>query len=83
MSTATTRITGTDSVRYLRVSSAGQVDTDYDPEGISLPAQRKAVIARERELGSVNVEEFIEAGRSAKTTGLRRVPGSYSFARCA
>jgi site-specific DNA recombinase len=27
------------AVLYLRVSSRGQVDTDYDPEGISLPAQ--------------------------------------------
>jgi site-specific DNA recombinase len=61
------RITGNDSVRYLRVSSTGQVETDYDPEGISLPAQRAAIIPRERELNSPNVEEFIEPGRSGKT----------------
>ncbi len=52
---------------YLRVSSAGQVETDYDPEGISLPAQRKAVTARARELGAALVEEFIDPGKSAKT----------------
>lgn len=62
-----TRITGTDSVRYLRVSSPGQVETEYNPEGISLPAQRDACIARERELGSVHVTEFVEPGQSAKT----------------
>jgi len=61
------RITGTDSVRYLRVSSPGQVETEYNPEGISLPAQREACIVRERELGTVNAAEFIEPGHSAKT----------------
>lgn len=61
------RITGTNSVRYLRVSSPGQVETEYNPEGISLPAQREACVNRERELGSVNAEEFIEPGHSAKT----------------
>jgi len=60
------RISGTDSVRYLRVSSPGQVETEYNPEGISLPAQRDDCIARERELGSVSVAEFIEPGRSGK-----------------
>ena len=28
-------------VIYLRVSSKSQVDTDYDPEGLSIPAQRE------------------------------------------
>src|ERR1051326_6787858 len=65
------RITGTDSVRYIRVSSTGQVDTDYNPEGISLPAQREAIVQREREIGTVNVEEFIEPGRSAKSIAER------------
>jgi DNA invertase Pin-like site-specific DNA recombinase len=53
------------------VSSTGQLDTDYNPEGISLPAQRKACVARERELNSPNVEEFIDPGRSAKTIDQR------------
>jgi DNA invertase Pin-like site-specific DNA recombinase len=61
-----TRITGTDSVRYLRVSSKGQVETEYNPEGISLPAQRDACQEREHELGSVSVAEFIEPGQSGK-----------------
>src|SRR6266545_7074211 len=63
----TSRVTGTDSVRYLRVSGRDQVDTDYNPEGISLPAQRKALVARERELNSINVAEFIDPGKSGKS----------------
>ena len=62
-----TRTIGTDSVRYLRVSSSGQVETEYNPEGISLPAQRDACVLREQELASVSVAEFIEPGASAKT----------------
>jgi site-specific DNA recombinase len=50
--TNASRITSADNVRYLRVSSSGQVDTDYNPEGISLPAQRKACVVRERECNS-------------------------------
>ena len=30
------------AVFYLRVSTTSQVKTDYDPEGISIPAQRAA-----------------------------------------
>jgi site-specific DNA recombinase len=30
------------AVLYLRVSTLAQVNTDYDPEGNSIPAQRKA-----------------------------------------
>ncbi|MGY2062054.1 hypothetical protein ACW9HQ_44855, partial [Nocardia gipuzkoensis] len=31
---------GTRALLYLRVSTPGQVNKDFDPEGISLPAQR-------------------------------------------
>lgn len=31
------RITGTDSVRYLRVSSSGQVETEYNPRASLCP----------------------------------------------
>ena len=56
---------------YLRVSSAGQVNTDYDPEGISLPAQRAAIQRRAAELDAEIVEEFVEPGRSATSTDKR------------
>jgi DNA invertase Pin-like site-specific DNA recombinase len=58
---------GDDSVLYLRVSSPGQVNTDYNPEGISLPAPRIAGTGRASELNSTVVEEFIDPGRSAKS----------------
>ncbi|MGH8694467.1 MAG: recombinase family protein, partial [Burkholderiales bacterium] len=56
-----------DAVGYLRVSSLGQVETDFNPEGISLPAQRKAITARAKELGAVIVNEFTDPGKSAKS----------------
>ncbi len=71
MPKATARVVGNDSVRYLRVSSKGQVENDYNPEGISLPAQRESAKAREVELGTKNVEEFVEPGRSGKTIDQR------------
>lgn len=55
---------GNRAVLYLRVSSAGQVKTDYDPEGISIPAQR---VACERKAGQLDLEivdEYVEPGRS-------------------
>ena len=59
------------ALAYLRVSSAGQVNTDYDPEGLSLPAQRTAIQKRAAELGADIVEEYVEPGRSATTTDKR------------
>ncbi|MBV9011129.1 MAG: recombinase family protein [Pseudonocardiales bacterium] len=59
--------TRSDAVAYLRVSSLGQVETDFDPEGISLPAQRKAITTRAKELGAVIVNEFTDPGKSAKS----------------
>jgi site-specific DNA recombinase len=57
----------TDAVGYLRVSSLGQVETDFNPEGISLPAQREAITTRAKELGAVIVHEFTDPGKSAKS----------------
>jgi DNA invertase Pin-like site-specific DNA recombinase len=52
---------------YLRVSSSQQADTDYDPDGFSIPAQRQACERRAAELGAVVVERFVDRGESAKT----------------
>ncbi len=60
------------AIIYLRVSSRGQVETDYDPEGISLPAQRAAAHRRAAELSADVVAEFVEPGRSA--TGVDNRP---------
>lgn len=53
------------AVLYLRVSSQAQVDTDYDPEGNSIPAQRTAGVKRAAELGAEVVGEYVEPGKSA------------------
>ena len=55
------------AVLYLRVSSAGQVNTDYDPEGISIPAQRVSCQRKAEQLGLTIVDEYVEAGKSATT----------------
>lgn len=56
---------GSRAVIYLRVSSKGQVNTDYDPEGISIPAQRIACQRKAEQLGLTVTAEYIEPGRSA------------------
>src|SRR6266704_4494615 len=50
---------------YLRVSTPSQVNTDYNPEGISIPAQREAGERKAGELGAVIVDEYVEPGRTA------------------
>jgi site-specific DNA recombinase len=52
------------AVIYLRVSSAGQVNTDYDPEGLSIPAQRQACTRYAERMGAVVVREYVEPGVS-------------------
>ena len=55
------------AVIYVRVSSAQQADTDYDPEGFSIPAQREACLRKAAGLDAEVVEEFVDRGESAKT----------------
>jgi site-specific DNA recombinase len=52
---------------YLRVSSPGQVRTDYDPEGLSLPSQRERCIHKAHSLHAEVAREYIEPGVSAKS----------------
>src|ERR1700730_19468279 len=63
------------SIRYLRVSSKKQMDTDFevDPEGNSIDTQRKVTSGKEREAGLVNVGEYVEPGNSAQTIDKRPV----------
>src|SRR5215471_18022 len=63
------------SIRYLRVSSKKQMDTDFevDPEGNSIDTQRKVTSAKEREQGLLNVGEYVEPGTSAQTIDKRPV----------
>lgn len=55
------------AVVYLRVSSRGQVDTDYDPEGNSIPAQRKACAQLAERMGLTVVDEYVEPGKSGRS----------------
>lgn len=58
-------ITKRRAVIYLRVSSAGQVNKDFDPEGYSIPGQRDACHRRAELLGATVVAEYVEYGESA------------------
>ena len=62
---------GSRAVLYLRVSSKKQVSTDFDPEGISLPAQRVACQRKAEQLGLDVVDEYIEPGVSGTETTKR------------
>lgn len=67
---------GTDLKRaalYLRVSTPSQVNTDYNAEGISLPAQREACEAKAAALRAEVVREFVEPGRTATSIDKRPV----------
>jgi DNA invertase Pin-like site-specific DNA recombinase len=59
------------AVLYLRVSTPSQVKTDYDPEGISLPAQREACMRKANQLGVRVIGEYIEPGKTATTMDKR------------
>jgi site-specific DNA recombinase len=50
---------------YLRVSSEGQVNTDYVRDGLSIEDQRDKRDAKAAELGAEIVEEFPDPGKSA------------------
>lgn len=57
----------------LRVSSRGQVETDYDPEGLSLPAQRQECERKAAAVGADPVLEYIEPGVSGGDLVKRKV----------
>src|SRR5690348_7935043 len=59
------------AVAYLRVSTPGQVNTDYDPEGLSIPSQRAAVDQKAGQLQADIVREFVEPGRTATSIDKR------------
>src|SRR3954452_5878872 len=52
---------------YLRVSSPGQVNKDFDPEGYSIPGQRAACTQRSQLLGAEVVGEYVEYGVSGRS----------------
>jgi site-specific DNA recombinase len=56
------------AVVYLRVSTAKQANTDIDPDGYSLLAQREACYRKAQELGAEIVSEYVDRGETAKTS---------------
>lgn len=56
------------AVLYLRVSTKDQAERGGEQEGFSIPAQREACCRRAEQLGATVVEEFIDAGESARST---------------
>ena len=60
------------AVLYLRVSTPSQVKTDYDPEGISIPAQRASCERKVASMGDVEiVGTYVEPGKSATSMDKR------------
>ncbi len=55
------------AVLYLRVSSRGQLETDYDDDGLSIAGQRERCAQKAAEYGAEIVGEYIERAESAKT----------------
>ncbi len=55
------------AVTYLRVSTKEQAEKGGTDEGFSIPAQRDANHRKAESLGATIVEEFIDAGESART----------------
>jgi DNA invertase Pin-like site-specific DNA recombinase len=59
--------TTTLAVSYLRVSTKEQAQRGGRDEGFSIPAQREANLRKARDLNALVIEEFIDAGESAKS----------------
>jgi site-specific DNA recombinase len=55
------------AVIYLRVSTARQARSGGEAEGYSIPAQREACRRKAAELGASVVEEYVDAGASARS----------------
>lgn len=54
-------------VIYLRVSTEEQAKVGGEAEGYSIPSQRDACLLKVRAMGGIMVEEYIDAGESAKS----------------
>jgi len=67
------------AVLYLRVSTREQAQRGGEAEGFSIPAQRDACRRKAESLGAVVVEEFIDAGESAKSANRPRLKQMLDF----
>lgn len=55
------------AILYLRVSTERQARSGGEAEGYSIPAQREAARRKAKSLGAEVVDEYVDAGASAKT----------------
>ena len=55
------------AVNYIRVSTKEQAERGGEAEGFSIPAQRDACRRKAESIGAVVIEEFVDAGESAKS----------------
>ena len=55
------------AVTYIRVSTRDQASRGGEAEGFSIPAQREACIRKAESLAADVVQEFVDAGESAKS----------------
>jgi site-specific DNA recombinase len=69
------------AVSYLRVSTQRQADTDYNPEGFSLPSQRNLNERKAAEMGADIVAEFIDSGGSGRNINRKDLQRMLSFLR--
>ncbi|MGO2863298.1 MAG: recombinase family protein [Brevibacterium sp.] len=58
--------TTTLAVSYLRVSTKEQASKGGRDEGFSIPAQREANLRKAQDLNAIVIEEFVDAGESAR-----------------
>jgi DNA invertase Pin-like site-specific DNA recombinase len=63
---APTPFPGSVAVSYLRVSTKEQAEKGGQAEGFSIPAQREANQRKADQLGATIIEEFVDAGESAR-----------------
>jgi DNA invertase Pin-like site-specific DNA recombinase len=63
---APTPFPGSFAVSYLRVSTKEQAEKGGQAEGFSIPAQREANQRKADQLGATIIEEFVDAGESAR-----------------
>lgn len=69
------------AVIYLRVSTKEQAERGGNAEGFSIPAQREACLRKIDSIGAEVVEEFIDAGESAKTAQRPELQRMLSYLR--
>ena len=61
------------ALAYYRVSTSEQANTSFDEDGFSIQAQREASLRKASDIGATVVDEYVERGKSARTTDRPRL----------